>query len=204
MSKVIITADSIGKRYGRIHVFRNISFSSSTGRSLAVTGANGSGKSTLLEIIAGIRPPSAGTMDYSFDGVPVTPAVFMETMGLAGPRVNPYEGLTGAENISFVVNSRGAGAGGAKELAARFGLAGHLDRTVKHYSTGMKQRLKIVLAALFDPPVLLLDEPGSNLDADGRAVLYSYLETVMKEKLVIIATNDPEEAKRCDGRVHLA
>jgi ABC-type multidrug transport system ATPase subunit len=67
----------------------------------------------------------------------------------------------------------------------------------------MRQRLKIMLAILQDPPILFLDEPGTNLDDDGKRAVFSYLESVMRYKIVLIATNEESEAELCDMRIHL-
>jgi ABC-type multidrug transport system ATPase subunit len=88
-------------------------------------------------------------------------------------------------------------------MLKKFDLSGHSDKKVKYYSSGMKQRLKIILAALNEPPVLILDEPGTNLDSAGREILYGYLDSVRKEKIIILATNDPAEEKLCGGVIRL-
>jgi len=203
LKNIQIEARSLGKRFGRLKVFSGVTFSAETGDSLALTGPNGSGKSTLLEIACGLQEPSAGAVMSTIDGAPVPPAALIALAGVASPRCNPYNELTGVENIDFVLRSRGARGASTVGLVERFGLDGHIRRQVRQYSTGMKQRLKLILAALLDPPLLILDEPGSNLDEDGRERFFNYIEEVRQRKLIIIATNDPAEESLCRGKVRL-
>lgn len=196
-----IEARDVFKSFGRTPLLRNVSVALSTGESLAVTGPNGSGKSTLLMILAGLQKPNRGSVSHRAPA-DIPRDDWPAHIGYTGPLVNPYEDLTAVENILFA--ARGAAAGDRIEsLLLQFNLADHRDKKLKHYSSGMKQRLKIILAVFNDPPVLILDEPGTNLDADGKQNVYSFIETVRSKKIVIIATNDPAEASICGGGIRL-
>ncbi|HNW27472.1 MAG TPA: ABC transporter ATP-binding protein [Spirochaetota bacterium] len=196
-----ITGEGLAKKFGRNTLFKGISLSVATGESLSITGPNGSGKSTLMKILAGIQQPTAGKINL-ISGVSIERVQWLSRIGYTGPLVNPYDELTGWENITFA--SRLADAGErAGRLMEAFGLDLHRDKKVKYYSSGMKQRLKLILAVLNDPPVLMLDEAGTNLDAAGAATLHSYLESVRKEKIIIIATNDPQEEQLCGRTITL-
>ncbi|PKL39018.1 MAG: heme ABC exporter ATP-binding protein CcmA [Spirochaetae bacterium HGW-Spirochaetae-1] len=198
---VIIKSTNIAKKFNRMTLFRDISFSLSAGQSLSLTGRNGSGKSTLLKIIAGITSPSSGSMTYALNGAALGRYDFFSHIGFISPVMNVYEELTGLENLRFV--------GGVKDddrslaLLDRFELRGHENKPVRLYSSGMKQRLKLACCLLNDPPVLLLDEPGMNLDRKGRDIIYSYLDSVREDRIIIIATNENEEAALCRGRIDL-
>jgi len=196
---VIIEGTNIAKKFNRKTLFRDISFSLSAGQSLAITGRNGSGKSTLLRIVAGITSPSSGSMTYALNGAALERYNFFSHIGFISPVMNVYEELTGLENLRFV--------GGKKDddahlaILDRFELRGHENKAVRLYSSGMKQRLKLACCFLNDPPVLLLDEPGMNLDRKGRDIIYSYLDSVRENRIIIIATNENEEAALCRGRI---
>ncbi len=196
-----ISGEGLAKKFGRNTLFRDISLTAATGESLSITGPNGSGKSTLMKILTGIQRPSAGRVDLA-SGASIEPARWLSHIGYTGPLVNPYDELTGWENITFAARRADAG-DRACRLLESFGLGLHRDKKVKHYSSGMKQRLKLILAVLNDPPVLMLDEAGTNLDAAGTALLHSYLESVRKEKIIILATNDPLEEKLCGRTISL-
>ncbi len=198
---ISIVADSLKKNFGGNVLFRDVTIGLRTGQSLSVTGPNGAGKSTLLEIIAGIRSPSSGGVVFRRDNDPLPPNMIRSVTGFLSPRVNPYSELTGLENILFASGSAEQGA--AEDLLRRFGMHAHRNKLVRLYSSGMRQRLKIILALLSDPGVLILDEPGSNLDAAGREILHTYLRGLKGGKILIIATNDEEEARLCDGGIRL-
>jgi heme exporter protein A len=194
-----IVARDIYKSFGRTALLRKINVSLTTGESLAVTGPNGSGKSTLLMILAGLQKPNRGSVTLAASAE-IHHDDWPAHIGYTGPLVNPYDELTGVENIMFA----GTGAGARMDaLLQRFNLADHRDKKTRHYSSGMKQRLKIILSVINDPPVLMLDEPGTNLDADGKEILRSYIDSVRSNKLIIIATNDPDEQALCGGGIRL-
>jgi heme exporter protein A len=196
-----IKGEGLAKKFGRNNLFRDIALSVATGRSLCITGPNGSGKSTLLKILAGLQNPTAGTVALASDDS-IPRAIWHAHIGYTGPLVNPYDDLTGWENISFAARRADASARG-NQLLEQFNLDRHRDKKVKHYSSGMKQRLRLILAFLNDPPVLMLDEAGMNLDAGGTALLHTYLESVREEKIIILATNDEQEEKLCGGVIRL-
>lgn len=171
-----------------------------SGNSLAVTGANGSGKSTLLEIIAAIKRPTRGSLIYSCNDKKITPSVMKQSLAFSSPRINPYNELTGYENAQFVCRGQNRD---MDELFQAFNLYKDKDKKTKHYSSGMRQRLRFMLAVLHNPNILLLDEPGANLDRKGKDIIYSYIESLKEEKVIIIATNEEEEAALCNERIRL-
>ncbi len=196
-----ITGEGLARKFGRNTLFKDICLSLSTGESLSITGPNGSGKSTLLKILAGLQNPTAGNIGLASNG-PIARMEWHAHIGYTGPLVNPYDDLTGWENISFAAR-RADAATRAVLLLDRFNLDRHRDKKVKHYSSGMKQRLRLILAVLNDPPILMLDEAGTNLDTGGTALLHSYLESVQEEKIIILATNDTQEEKLCREVIRL-
>ena len=198
-----IIAENITKQFYRITLFQDIAFTLSTGDSLAITGPNGSGKSTLLSIIAGIMSPTHGSMHYFKDSKEVERRNVFSCIGFESPLTNPYLDLTGYENITFAVNSKGNGNTDIEGLLKQFDLFGYRDKRVRLYSSGMKQRLRFLLAVYHDPPIILLDEPCTNLDNHGRDLVNCYLRSVNTEKIIVIATNDEDEAQFCKERIHL-
>jgi heme exporter protein A len=199
-----LTAEQLAKRFSSGWIFRGVSFRARPGESLAITGPNGSGKSTLCEILGGLRRESAGRLTLAMDGETLSAAQRRALLGFASPRLSLYGDLTAGETLAFVCTSLGAAEGHARALCARFGLERHMVKPVRHFSSGMRQRLKIALALAHEPPVLLLDEPGMNLDADGKEVLAAIIREMLPSTLLVIATNEESEASLCSGRVSLA
>lgn len=197
----IIEADDIAKRYNRQTLFQHLDFSIETGHSLAITGPNGSGKTTLLEIIATLRRPSAGSVQYFVNGIEIEKREILNVVGFQSPRSNPYSELTGLENIQFI----GSDVGDAviDDLLFQFSLYEHRNKQVKFYSSGMKQRLKLLLTVLFNPPIIILDEPGMNLDSAGKNIFFAYLESVRRSRIILIATNEMSESDWCTVRIDL-
>lgn len=196
-----VEARGLAKKFGRTGIFRDITFTVAAGESFCVTGRNGSGKSTLLKILAGLLSPTAGSVKHML-GREIPKASWLGHTGYTGPLVNPYDELTAQEHIDFA-GKRPANRAAAGSLLDRFDLARHRDKKVRHYSSGMKQRLRIILAVLNDPPVLILDEPSTNLDGDGKEVFRSYLDSIRDGRIIIIATNDAAEERLCGGGISL-
>ncbi|MCP4130642.1 MAG: 2-C-methyl-D-erythritol 4-phosphate cytidylyltransferase [bacterium] len=201
-----IQAKSITKRFGRAPLFKNIDISLKSGSSLSITGSNGTGKSTLMQIFAGIQVPSAGSMEYRHNDQPLSLSERINLTGFISPLVNPYEGLSGFENIEFAIKKpvkEKLGDSGINAFLEQFGLLKHKNKHLRYYSSGMKQRLKFILAVINEPPILFLDEPGSNLDRNGKDIIYSYIDSIREKTILIIATNEPEEAKLCKENINL-
>jgi heme exporter protein A len=205
-SSPVLTADGLSKQFGRRVLFRGLDAAVGSGEALAITGPNGSGKSTLLLLLAGLLAPSAGRVQLSLGGVPVAPEEHTRRIGFVAPYLELYDDLTARENLVFLAHARGLSDADIRSEAvlARVGLGGREDDPIKTYSSGMKQRARFATALLADPPVLLLDEPGSNLDEVGREFVRSLVDSHRsKGGAVVLATNIGEEAELCDSRISL-
>lgn len=177
----------LGKRFGRRVLFSGLNGALQAGKILVVCGRNGSGKSTFLRILAGLSKPDAGSVRR-------TPA---SRIGFAAPDVDLYAELTGRENLDFLARMKGMSQVDAGELLARSGLAAASDRPIRHYSSGMRQRLKLAAAIQGRPDVLILDEPTLALDEDGVKFVEAILaEHVDSGRFIAIAANDRGEADR--------
>lgn len=197
-----IEADKIGKKFGKLFLFKNINFSLTSGDSFYITGPNGSGKSTLLQIIAGIQKPTSGSVIYKSDGSIVDNEKFKNYFGFTGPQINPYDMLSSIENLEFVSTGT-PDKNRITEYLEKFDLLKHRTKAVKYYSSGMKQRLRLIHALINDPEVIMLDEPCSNLDTKGRDILYGILDTIKKDRVIIIATNENEDINICSKGISL-
>src|SRR5690606_8438251 len=140
------------------------------GNSYAILGANGSGKSTLLQVISGSLSPSEGNIIYRNQEQPVDPEQIFQQLSLAAPYLEFIVELTLTELISFHFKFKPFLAGyDAVKIIELLGFEKSKNKLLKYFSSGMKQRVKLALAFCSDTPVLLLDEPTSNLDTEGIA-----------------------------------
>lgn len=201
-----LRTNNLGQRFGRLLLFRRMSFTLEGGTSLAVTGANGSGKSTLLRILAGVLSPKAGSVSLSVEGQSISAEAHPLHTGMVAPYLNVYDDLTARENLEFLGRTRALSQAGTRidAVLEQVGLAGRGNDLVSTYSSGMKQRVKYAAALLAEPPLLLLDEPSTNLDAVG----VDMVERVMVQQqerggLLVVATNRAEEAAAHDRQIRI-
>ena len=208
-----LMVESLSARYGMKTIFRGVEFSLSPGDSLVIAGANGAGKSTLLRILAGLVRPSRGqvslrTPDGNSAVVGVQEGAADEMAlytGLSSPDIQLYGELTALENLRFYARLRGLPAAREFVLASleRVGLRERADDRVGSFSTGMKQRLRLLFAIQHQPFLLLLDEPGSNLDSVGRDFTAAIANDQRRHGVLVLATNDPEELQLCSQILQL-
>jgi len=191
----------LAKYFGRRKVFENIDICLRAGQSLALVGCNGSGKTTLLKTIIGLIYPSKGEVTYSENGQKLEFGQYRDSLSFVAPYFSLYEPLTATENLRFFAKVCGCKLMLEKlnELLSQVGLDGRGDDSVSSYSTGMKQRLKYAVALLKKPKILLIDEPGTNLDESGKEMVVNILDSIRKESIIIIATNEPKEYELADG-----
>jgi heme exporter protein A len=190
----------IGKHYGETLLFKDISFQLEQGDVLAITGWNGSGKSTLVRIIA------AGQVEMYHAGEPIAKESRRHYIGMVAPAMSLYDELTGLENIQFFSRVRGLTLD-QNAFARVLGGLGITERGTKRcgeYSSGMKQRLKLAQAVLHEPPLLLLDEPGSNLDTKGIEVVEGIISNQRQSGVTVIASNEKREADYADRVINLS
>lgn len=189
---------TLGKSFGPRRLFADINSAVSPGECLLILGPNGSGKSTLLKIIAGLIRPSAGRVAITAGGQLLHPEQRITVTGLVSPEMIFYHPLSAYENIRFFLTAqaRDLPAAVIREHLDSVGLQAHATKPVGFFSTGMKQRLKFALMLALDPPLLLLDEPASNLDADGKQLTAMFISaSLAAKKTVIIASNESWETE---------
>ena len=201
-----LNVSGIGKHYGETLLFKNISFQLNRGDVLAVAGWNGSGKSTLLRIIAGLVRPSAGQVGMFFNSNPISKESRRRFVGMVAPALSLYDELTGLENMEFFSRVRGTACNrnDCLDIIDRVGLTEHATKMCRDYSSGMKQRLKLAQALLHKPPLLLLDEPGCNLDSKGIKVVEEIISEQRQLGMTVIASNEKREADYADRVINLS
>ena len=202
---VRLEARDLGHRYGTRSGLEPIDFEAESPGVIAVTGPNGSGKSTLLRILAGLLRPSRGDSRLLLDGRAVPAAARRASVGFAAPSLAFYDELTAAENLEFAAAARGLDRPGARAAEAlnTVGLGARGTDRVAAFSSGMRQRLRLAFARLHRPALLLLDEPGTHLDDEGRATLERIVADHARDGLVVLATNDEREWRLAGRRIEL-
>ena len=159
-----------GKRFHRDWVFRHADMDLLPGRAYAITGPNGSGKSTLLQVLGGMTELSAGRIEYFSGDKRLEPGDERAHISFAAPYLETVEEMTGVEFLTFHAGLRPLLPGHTPHsILADVGLTGAADKQVRHYSSGMKQRLRLAQAFYSAGGALLLDEPCTNLDRTGVA-----------------------------------
>jgi len=191
--------DKVSRSFPGRTVFKDISVEIEADCKLVITGHNGSGKTTLLNIISSVLPPTGGRVIFEFESKKYSGAEILPFIGLVSPDLYLYDELTANENLRFFARISGNPqvdfAGGLE----KFGLAGRGDDLVKSFSSGMKQRLKYILATHRKPPLLILDEPSANLDNAGKEIVAKVIE--QHKGIVVIATNESDELKYADRKI---
>lgn len=199
-----ITLQDLGRRYNREWIFRHLDYSFSFGKKYAVLGPNGSGKSTLLKVISGSLAPSQGKIDYTDTHMqPIQPENIFQELAVAAPYMELIEEFTLRELIAFHFKFKSFLPGFDTEAIGQLlGLEKSLDKEVRFFSSGMKQRVKLALACCSSSSVVLLDEPMSNLDTAGEDWYLALIErTIQADRLLIIGSNQEKEYAFCDAHI---
>ncbi|MDB5253007.1 MAG: transporter ATP-binding protein [Flaviaesturariibacter sp.] len=187
-----------GKRFNYDWIFRNLTLQFSSGTSYAITGPNGSGKSTLLGCIGGLLQPSEGVIAFSRNDAEIDAGQTFRLISLCAPYLDVIEEMTLTEFFGFHQSFKPFLAGTTTDgIIDSIGLGGAREKQIRYFSSGMKQRVKLAQAVFSDTPVLLLDEPCSNLDTDGIALYQSLIERYAGDRIIIVCSNDPVEYRFC-------
>ena len=197
-----ITLTNTGKRFNREWIFKNINQSFSQGKSYAITGANGSGKSTLLQVIAGAAIHSQGQILYNANNTVVENENAYKQISIAAPYLDLIEEMTATEFLKFHASFKTLTQSIAEILDAVV-LTSAANKQIRYFSSGMKQRLKLAQAFFSNTSVLLLDEPTTNLDADGITIYKKLWAEHTTNKLVIVSSNDTNEYSQCETVISL-
>lgn len=204
MLMILLKADNLEKRFGQKTVFSDFSIETTTSV-LGIAGVNGSGKSTLLKCLAGLQKPSSGSFHWMINGNSVDRKNLRNNLGFAAPYVQLYEELTVRENLEFIKNVRSLNhQNSIPDLLEPLGAKTLLNLHFGELSTGQQQRIKLAAATIHNPDILLLDEPGSNLDEAGKKIIRSLVETYTDSgRMVVIASNQQDELDLCNEIIEL-
>ncbi len=201
MPQFSFNAENLAKSYtGKHFIFKNFSLYLKPGDVIAATGENGSGKSTLLKTLAGIINPSIGKVTLAVQDKEVDEDKHNLHFGYVAPYLNLYEEFTPKEHFELYAKFKGLSSkqNEFQILMEKFNIHKHASKAIRNFSSGMKQRMKYVLALVGNPEILILDEPSSNLDNAGIEIIGNMiLEKANEGCGIIIATNEDREKQLC-------
>jgi ABC-type multidrug transport system ATPase subunit len=189
-----IILDNLGKKYNREWIFKGINKSVKTGEPIAITGPNGSGKSTLLLIISCWTIPSFGKISYMKNENRIPDDEIYQYIDFVAPYTELIEELTLEEFLAFHFKFKSLQPGlSFDNVIQKTHLNKEKGKFIRNFSSGMKQRLKLALGFYSSCPVLLLDEPTTNLDEYNKKWYHEEIRNVSKNKILILASNQPDE-----------
>jgi ABC-type multidrug transport system ATPase subunit len=186
----MIVLEGLQKKFGKQHILQDVSYTFQTGSKTVILGSNGSGKSTLIKILSGALEATEGAPTYSFEDKDITAKSAGLHVGIAAPYValNPMFSLkeTLAFHEQFCPFPEGFK---LTDWLYKAGLAAHEDKRLSTFSSGMLQRVRLLLAVANERPLLLLDEPLSNLDAEGVQFYTELIRSFALSKTIIVGSN---------------
>ncbi|WKN32781.1 ABC transporter ATP-binding protein [Porifericola rhodea] len=189
-----IKVSNLGKKFQREWVFRHIDTTFRQGESYVLIGPNGSGKSTLMLMLSGLLPPSEGNIQYFEGEQKVSEEHFYRYQSIVAPYEELIEEFTLQELLDFHFAFKTPR---HNKTSSDIIKALYLERArhkyIKQFSSGMKQRLKLGLAFYSEGKILFLDEPCSNLDAQGIQWYQQEVKKVLPECIVIVGSNQAYE-----------
>ena len=189
-----VIASHIGKQYHPKWIFKDVGLMIDQDTPLAITGKNGSGKSTLLQIIAGFVTPTTGQINWYTGKKKVPPEKLYLNMSMASPYIDLIEEFTLQEIIRFQKALKPTFPNlTEQQILELSGLTDNASKPIKQFSSGMKQRVKLLLAMTSDTNLILLDEPCSNLDTDGISWYQQMLDKFSSHRTVVVASNNKSE-----------
>lgn len=199
-----LAAEKLGKRFNREWIFRDFSFSFEPG-AYAITGPNGSGKSTLLQVLWGQLPATGGKVSYQHEGTPIPVEEIYRHVSIAAPYVDVMEELTLAELLRFHFSFKKVREDRSfAQLEELMELSHARDKQIGHFSSGMKQRLKLGLAFFSEVPLVFLDEPTTNLDKSAIAWYWRQFNNLPPKTTVFIASNHESEYPADARKINLS
>ena len=201
-----VGVDRLEKTLGPNKVLRGISLEAHAGEIFGLLGPNGAGKTTTLRVICTLLTPDAGSVEVLGYDTRTAPDEVRRRVGVVTAEIGVYPRLTARENIAYFAELSGVP---NREIArmvgaviARLDMASFADQRAESLSSGQKQKVAIARAIVHDPPVLMFDEPTSNLDVlASREIREFMVESKSRGKCVIFSTHVLHDAERLCDRV---
>ncbi len=195
-----LEAQHISKKFNSVWIFKNISFTAVKNDIIGITGSNGSGKSTLLQILAGYMTPDRGNLTLFIDEKKTEQDDYYKYISMSSPFLELVEDFTLQEQMDFYFKFKPLYSDSSvDELLQTANIHNHTHKQVKNFSSGMKQRVKLLLAFASATPVLFLDEPCTNLDGSGIEWYKMMFQKFSSGRIIIVSSNNQsDELFRCN------
>jgi ABC-type multidrug transport system ATPase subunit len=209
-----ISLSDAGKRFNRDWIFRHLNYKFEAGQSYAITGPNGSGKSTLLLALSGSMMLNEGSIEFGLsDGrwpaessnlksvngqrTASNDSIYQQ-VSICAPYLEVVEEMTLKEFLEFHRGFKPFLEGITSDsIITTLGLEKAVNKQIRYYSSGMKQRVKLAQCIFSDSTIVLLDEPCTNLDTEGIELYNRLINNYCKDRLVVVSSNDEVEYKFC-------
>lgn len=194
-----VQLDNVSKRYTNHWIIRNANFIFDRPIVYGISGDNGSGKSTLVQLLSGYLTPSVGEIRYTIDNQRIERNDIYKYLGITAPYIDIEEAFTLQRFLEHYSRFKKMQDGlSIADIIGRSGLAAHAQVEIENFSSGMKQRAKLISTLSLDAPMLIMDEPTSYLDMEAKAWLYDHIRQRPSDQLIILASNDQDDLDQCD------
>jgi ABC-type multidrug transport system ATPase subunit len=206
-----ISLSDAGKRFNRDWIFRHFNYTFESGQSYAIIGPNGSGKSTLLQVLGGSMMLNEGNIQYlpagqagSVNNIQYSIEKIFNQVSICAPYLEVIEEMTLKEFLDFHSGFKPFLSGITTDsIIADLGLEKAVNKQIRYYSSGMKQRVKLAQSIFSDSAILLLDEPCTNLDSEGIDLYNRLISDYCKNRLVLVSSNDEVEYSFCREKINI-
>ena len=199
-----ISLTDAGKRFNRDWIFRHLTYEFSAGQSYAIIGPNGSGKSTLLQVLSGSMEVNEGNTQWSMLNAQCPTEQVYNHISICAPYLEVVEEMTLIELLNFHAGFKPfLSSITSEKIISILGLENAVSKQIRNYSSGMRQRVKLAQAIFSDVPVVLLDEPCTNLDSAGIQLYHSLINDYCKNRMVVVSSNDEVEFSFCKEKISL-
>jgi sodium transport system ATP-binding protein len=206
VSDAAVTVDRLRKTLGKNEVLRGISFEAGKGEIFGLLGPNGAGKTTTLRIICTLLAPDDGAINVLGFDTRGAPQEVRRRVGVVTAEIGIYPRLSARENITYFARLSEVADGEVSrrvdDVIERLDMSSFARQRAESLSSGQKQKVAIARAIVHDPPVLMFDEPTSNLDVLASKEIRDFMvESKGRGKCVIFSTHVLHDAERLCDRV---
>ena len=199
-----ISLTDAGKRFNRDWIFRHLTYEFSAGQSYAIVGPNGSGKSTLLQVLSGGMQLNEGNGQWTMNNGQLANEKIYRYVSICAPYLEVIEEMTLIEFLNFHSGFKSfLPSITSEKIISIVGLENAVNKQIRNYSSGMKQRVKLAQAIFSDVPVVLLDEPCTNLDQVGVNLYKQLIQDHCQNRMVVVSSNDHHEYDFCKHRINI-
>ena len=199
-----ISLSDAGKRFNRDWIFRHFNYTFEQGQRYAITGPNGSGKSTLLQVLSGSMMINEGGIEHRTDEQGIKNEEVFRYASICAPYLEVIEEMTATELLNFhhgfkpFIEDQSI-----SSIIKIVGLEKAAHKQIRYFSSGMIQGSKLAQCIFSDTPIVLLDEPCTNLDAEGIKLYHHLISNYCHDRLVVVSSNDEVEYSFCEKNIQI-